>query len=949
MKKTVVNFNSKRTAMKTYFKSMMCFAAAVITLAACNTVETEQPVSEEGYYYTFTLGSPETRALLASDENGKFGAWEKGDQLGSAVNEGALGYSNIETTTSPMTFKIYKSGGLKENDVVYTYYPYSSEATSTSSIPFTIPVSQSQDGTSFDFDAMPMVGEGFVVPVSLESESSTTPVGDISLVNLGSVIDYQIYSTNSELAEETIVSVSLTANKAVAGAFTKDITSVKNNDESTLTIAGYSETTVTTSVVAPATIGATRSAASHVYMVIAPVDGESETGITGTVLVTTNKAKYTFNINTAQKFKRAGLKSFGLNLATCQNRVEEAAAVPTYYKLDDYYQANDKVNPLELDDVVTLTTTPNGNSGKFFGNEPNRDWRLYQSEEAFVTVSVPIGYELRSIEFIYGTSNGGTLEGAPSGEVLNVSGQSQTYNVVNTGSVTNGQVRLTAITVSYVTVPVPEGYQLMTRVADIESGLYVIAAKVGDKYYAMSNSFGSKIDGTEITVSDGIISSSAAVNYVVTITKNDSNYLIEGSDNISLGYPSNGTDFNLEGTNTNWTIATGINGTFRIANANITSRAIAFNGSRFGAYSTSNITSGSISYYDVELFKFNGTPKTIPTTTVTPASPINLEVGDTQQLTVTTNSDGAKSYESSADAIATVTDAGLITALAAGTATITIKTAATETFSEGMTTVTVEVSDPNVPELSVSPSTSAASPASWPADNNDTKTFTIIPTNGTWSFDASDVSSWANVTRSNDVLNVTPKEKRAGEAHSGSIVITLTPSNNDYESVSATIYLAQAKYSGGGTYSLTPNAASTGNSSTSYITTLTEFTYNGISWKMNQWNPSTLQIKTNQGSAANEFRFYNTSAFSGRITKVVIKFSALTVSDASMLMFLGGTSEVTTTSGGTAGTWDDSAKTLTWTPGSSDNFTYFAFYQNGKAASGTNFLADSDAIVVTYN
>ncbi|MBR3427433.1 MAG: T9SS type A sorting domain-containing protein [Bacteroidales bacterium] len=150
------------------------------------------------------------------------------------------------------------------------------------------------------------------------------------------------------------------------------------------------------------------------------------------------------------------------------------------------------------------------------------------------------------------------------------------------------------------------------------------------------------------------------------------------------------------------------------------------------------------------------------------------------------------------------------------------------------------------------------------------------------------------------------------------------------------------------TYSLTPDQASTGSTETSYITTLTEFTYNGISWKMNQWNPSTLQIKTNQSSAASEFRYYNTSAIPGRITQVVMSFSALTVSDASKLMFLGGTSEVSATTGGTAGTWDSNAKTLTWTPGVSDSFTFFAFYQDGKAASGSNFLAQTDAIVVTY-
>ncbi len=152
-------------------------------------------------------------------------------------------------------------------------------------------------------------------------------------------------------------------------------------------------------------------------------------------------------------------------------------------------------------------------------------------------------------------------------------------------------------------------------------------------------------------------------------------------------------------------------------------------------------------------------------------------------------------------------------------------------------------------------------------------------------------------------------------------------------------------------YSLTPNQSSTGSSATSYITTLTEFTHNGIKWKMNQWNPKSLQVKTNQASPSSEFRFYNTSAFPGKITKVVIKFSALTLSSTSNtgFMFVGGTSEVSSTTGGTAGTWNSTNKTITWEPNESDNFTYFAFYQNGKVATGTNNLASSDAIVVTYS
>lgn len=150
------------------------------------------------------------------------------------------------------------------------------------------------------------------------------------------------------------------------------------------------------------------------------------------------------------------------------------------------------------------------------------------------------------------------------------------------------------------------------------------------------------------------------------------------------------------------------------------------------------------------------------------------------------------------------------------------------------------------------------------------------------------------------------------------------------------------------TYKMTPNNATTGNSATAYVTNAYSFTYNEVSWSFNQWNPSTLQIKTNQSSGDSEFNFKNTSAFPGRITKVVITFSALTVSNASNLCFVGGNSEITSLSGGTAGTWNSEAKTLTWTPTETDEFTYFAFYQNGKAATGTNKLAVTDAIEITY-
>ncbi len=152
------------------------------------------------------------------------------------------------------------------------------------------------------------------------------------------------------------------------------------------------------------------------------------------------------------------------------------------------------------------------------------------------------------------------------------------------------------------------------------------------------------------------------------------------------------------------------------------------------------------------------------------------------------------------------------------------------------------------------------------------------------------------------------------------------------------------------TYSLTPDATSTGSSATSYQASLS-FTYEGVSWTMAQINPSTLQTKTNQTNPTAEFNFHNTSAFPGRITQVVVKYKALTIATGkqSEFMFLGGTSAVTATTEGTSGTWNSTDKTFTWTPAANTNYTYFAYYMNGKTATGSNFLAEANAIVVTYD
>lgn len=246
----------------------------------------------------------------------------------------------------------------------------------------------------------------------------------------------------------------------------------------------------------------------------------------------------------------------------------------------------------------------------------------------------------------------------------------------------------TSATGTVTTGSAPVGYALVTSTSDVTTGLYVIAAKKSGSYYAMSNTFATKINGTEVTT-NSFISETDAASYVVTITKGASTYTITNGTQ-TLGN-SSGTNFTTNGTGTTaWVLSAGTNGTFRFT-INGGSRVVAFNGSQFGAYASSNVTSGSTSYYDVELFKYTGVVKSDPETTVTPASPINLVVDGTQQLTVNTNSDGAVSYESANTSIATVSNSGLITAVAAGSTTITVSTAATSSFNAGSTEITVVV------------------------------------------------------------------------------------------------------------------------------------------------------------------------------------------------------------------------------------------------------------------
>ena len=105
---------------------------------------------------------------------------------------------------------------------------------------------------------------------------------------------------------------------------------------------------------------------------------------------------------------------------------------------------------INLDNVITAAVTGGGNTGKYYTNGYN--WRLYQTENAQLTITAKDGYVINSVTITYSVSNNGQLK---YGNSSITTGTKQTVNAasaiytVGASSGAKGQVRVTAIEVIY--------------------------------------------------------------------------------------------------------------------------------------------------------------------------------------------------------------------------------------------------------------------------------------------------------------------------------------------------------------------------------------------------------------------------------------------------------------------------------------------------------------------
>lgn len=752
--------------MKKILRTFAFAAVAAAAITACNKeIEIANPADEQEQVFTFAIGdnSGMTKSILGSDEIGRFVQFDSDDTgkdngLGS-IAPNAQGYSSITPAdgSNPATFSIY-TRGVALNDKITVWYPYRSKQTDATAVELVIPTEQNhKEGNAFDMKAMPMVTKQITVTQDLVDATSdnNTPIATINFANMGSLLNFKVFSTNSEYAGEQVMSITFTANANIGGTFKKNLATIDPDDETTMTIGSFtsgSASIVTKPYNDAASIGNSKATALDLYMVVAPGT------YTGTVMVKTNEAEYTYTISSPKSFVRSGVKAFGLDLGNCSNRVAKQTIIPiTVNKtineiLTEMGEASvdngTVVNPLRVDNVVTLSTTGTGNNGKVYGN--GTEWRLYQGGAGNAIVSVASGYELQSVKFVYTVSNSGTLEGASSESAVDVSGSSVSFDVINTGDATNGQVRLTAITVKYVSTGV-SAKQDPTLSFNNPNTTVTVGSKVTNEAtidpntltvtYASSNTSVASVDAstgevTGVAAGTATITASFAGNddynaatasYDITVNEalpgtpktieipSDRTF-IAGTDEQHLTYKvvtitqSKGTSSNFNTSyNTASTLRVYQNNTLRFESSYvITKIEFTVDGTytgtvspSVGSYSNNTWTGQSndilftntgtqwrITSIKVTYLSDGNEPKVTPILSV---ADVSVAEGASKTLVVETTSDGAVSFVSGNTGVATVTSAGVVTGVSEGTATITVSVPETEEFEAASTTCTVTV------------------------------------------------------------------------------------------------------------------------------------------------------------------------------------------------------------------------------------------------------------------
>ena len=521
--------------MKKIWKYMIV-ALAGLSLLACNKekdLPEEEIPSVDKYTYTIAI-TGDTRAHFNDDHM----TWDEGDLIGWFINDEAPDCSEINYNENPRSFDVTSSNALPANSTVYAYAPfytfYFDDNPTKTAAPLSIPVNQ--DGLIYD--AMPMVSLPIVIADAKEAKANT-PVAEASFINLGAVIEYNVYTTTSSYNAEKIESISFASDSNIAGDFTVDLTSVSAS--SIPAPSGLTRNTITSTLSAATTVGGSKTEGVKVYQVVAPGTWS------GTITVTTDAAVYEYKI-TSKEFNRAKIRTLNVDLGSenavrTDNSSYESLLTGTTWKISAFGEYYDDKYPMDTgsslyaDDAITFnadhTITYSIQNGIFY-------WDNSATE----------GYA-----FTPSGSESWTLEEKPDGLYLMLSGGGIPLMMVSETDAVNGSFKILSLTESalslYMVITEWDNYQTYVDFAPAgafdhsaeEALLTGTTWKISDfgEYYGERYSEGT---GTSLYADDAI-----TFNADHTITYSIQNGIFYWDNSATEGYaftPSGSESWTLE-------------------------------------------------------------------------------------------------------------------------------------------------------------------------------------------------------------------------------------------------------------------------------------------------------------------------------------------------------------------------------------------------------------------
>lgn len=197
----------------------------------------------------------------------------------------------------------------------------------------------------------------------------------------------------------------------------------------------------------------TPGATIHYTVGDAPADPTEDDAVFSAVTLTDGQTIKAIAVAEGFKPSAVALKKYVVGGAApvTITKTMDSIVTENNYTLSSGNEIGTKQTTLKIDDVIELSSTGGGNTGSFWGTSPKIDWRCYEATNSVVKISAKAGYVIEKLTLTFNTSNNGTLDGGnvKSGVEKNVNAQSVSYKIGHSTGKKNGQIRITAISVTY--------------------------------------------------------------------------------------------------------------------------------------------------------------------------------------------------------------------------------------------------------------------------------------------------------------------------------------------------------------------------------------------------------------------------------------------------------------------------------------------------------------------